>query len=92
MVPAHRLIPGVVAGIIQKAPMSPEKIDFAWRAAVGPTIAKVTSVRLGADRVLRVSAADPNWQREVLRSSALIVARLDHLLGPGIVSRLESAG
>jgi hypothetical protein len=68
--------------------MSCEKVDFAWRAAVGPAIANVTSVKLEAERVLHVAATEPNWQREVLRSSHLILARLERLLGPGVVVRL----
>jgi predicted nucleic acid-binding Zn ribbon protein len=90
MIPAHSIIPSVVAEILRRAPMSREKVDFAWRAAVGPAIASVTSVRLDSDRVLHVAATEPHWQREVLRSSPLILARLERLLGPGVVARLAS--
>jgi hypothetical protein len=90
MVPAHRLIPAVVAEIIRKAPMSPEKVEFAWRAAVGPAVARVTHVRLDGDGSLHVTAREPHWQREVRRSSSLILARLERLLGPGTVARIDA--
>ncbi len=91
MTPAHRILPSVVAEIIRKAPLSPEKVEFAWRAAVGPAVARVTKVRLDQDRVLHVTASEPHWQGEVRRSSALILARLERMLGPGTVARLDSA-
>ena len=49
---------------------------------------RVTSVRLDG-RVLMVDAASAQWAREVGRSSGIIVARLQTLLGPDAVERLE---
>ena len=40
-------MPGVVAEVIRKAPLTEEKVEFAWGLAVGPAVAKATSVRLG---------------------------------------------
>ena len=84
MIRADRLIPAVLAEVIRKAPLSPEKVTFAWNAAVGPRMRRVTSVRLDDDGVLHVIAADGHWAREVRRASRLIIARMETMLGSTI--------
>jgi hypothetical protein len=74
------VVPEVLAEIVRKAPLTPEKVTFAWRSVVGPAIDHATSVSWN-DGVLRVTAKDAAWQREVERSAALIRSRLDTLLG-----------
>ncbi|MEZ5287708.1 MAG: hypothetical protein R2712_23475 [Vicinamibacterales bacterium] len=88
MVPAHRIIPGVLAHIIRPAPLCQEKVDFAWRVAVGPAIGRVTRARIDDRRVLVVVAGSP-WRREVERSLGLIRSRLDTLLGPDAFISVE---
>ena len=81
-------MPGALAAVLRKAPLTPEKVAFAWRTAVGPAVDRVTTIELrGA--VLHVRAKDAAWQREVERSAALIRTRLDHLLGAGVVRGIE---
>lgn len=92
MIPVHRILPDALAEILRKAPLTDEKVAFAWRSAVGPAIDRGTSVSL-QDGVLHVTVREPAWGREVERSQALIRARLDSLLGRGIVRAIEiSAG
>jgi predicted nucleic acid-binding Zn ribbon protein len=91
MIRTDRVIPGVLAEVIRKAPLCPEKVDFAWRSAVGPALGRVTTVHLADNGVLQVKAADAHWAREVKRSSRLILKRLDALLGEGVVARIESS-
>ena len=81
-------MPRVLAEVLRKAPLSPEKVAFAWRAAVGPALDNATTIAL-RDQVLWVTVKDAAWQREVERSAALIRARLDALLGDGVVRRVE---
>ena len=81
-------MPDALAAILQRAPLSPEKVAFAWRSAVGPSVEKVTTVDLRG-RVLHVHTRDAAWQREVERSARLIRARLDALLGQGVVRSLK---
>ncbi|MEQ1908643.1 MAG: DciA family protein [Vicinamibacterales bacterium] len=88
MIPVSRVIPEALVGILRKAPLTPEKVAFAWRQAVGPAVDRVTTVELRED-VLRVRAQDAQWQKEVNRSAAVIRARLDALLGEGVVRRIE---
>jgi predicted nucleic acid-binding Zn ribbon protein len=90
LIRADRLIPAVLADVIRKAPLCPEKVDFAWRAAVGSAVDRVTTVRLDDAGVLHVTAADANWAREVRRSSRLILTRLEGLLGAGVVRKLRT--
>jgi hypothetical protein len=84
MIPVQDVLPNAIAAILQKAPLTPEKVAFAWRSAVGPAVDKVTAVELRGG-ILRVRAKDAAWQREIERSAAIIRPRLDALLGRGVV-------
>lgn len=89
MIRADRVIPAVLAEVMRKAPLCPEKVDFAWRSAVGAAVARVTSVRLDEQGVLYVMAADAQWAQEVKRSARLILPRLAVLLGPGVAKKIH---
>lgn len=88
MIPVRHVLPDAVAAIIRKAPLTPEKVAFAWRSVVGPAIDHATSVEWH-EGVLHVKARDRAWQREVERSAALIRSRLDVLLGARVVRYIE---
>ena len=79
---------GALAAILRHAPLTPEKVAFSWRTAVGPAVDKVTDIEL-RDGILYVRAKDAAWQREVERSAALIRSRLDGLLGDSVVRRIH---
>jgi hypothetical protein len=81
---------GALAEILRRAPLTPEKVAFSWRTAVGPAVDKVTTVEFH-NGVLYVRAKDATWQREVERSAALIRSRLDGLLGDHVVRRIVIA-
>jgi Dna[CI] antecedent DciA-like protein len=86
--PAHVLMPAALAAILRKAPLTPEKVAFAWRTAVGAAVDHATTVELHQG-VLTVRAKDAAWTREVERSAALIRARLQGLLGDGVVRYID---
>ncbi len=86
--PVHRFLPDALAEILRAAPLTPEKVAFAWRTAVGPAIDKVTNVELRG-RVLHVATRDPAWQREVERSMGIVRSRMEALLGRGIVGDIQ---
>ncbi len=46
MIPLNHIMPGVLADILRRAPLTPEKVAFSWRTAVGPAVDKVTAVEL----------------------------------------------
>ena len=68
----HQLTAGVIAEIIQRQPSSPARTTFAWQLAVGPALAKSTSVDL-ADGVLTVRSSDPRWTLEVNRARGMVL-------------------
>ena len=88
MIPVQTIVPGALAAIIRKAPLTPQKIAFAWQTAVGAAIAGSTDAVLETGR-LRVRAKNEAWQREIERSAAIIRARLDDLLGSGVVRYID---
>ena len=82
-------MPGVVAEVIRKAPLTDEKVTFAWRLTVGPAMAKATSVRLASDGTLYLRADSPAWLDGVRQSVGLIRSRLAHYLGDDAVKRIS---
>jgi hypothetical protein len=87
MIPVHQFLPSALAEILRKAPLTPEKVAFAWRSAVGPAVDNATTIDL-RNGVLYVRARDAAWQREVERSAGLIRSRLSPLLG-NVVKTIE---
>lgn len=80
MQPFQSFAPAVLAEIIRRQPDSAERTAFAWSVAVGPALARVTSVEI-RNRNLIVSARDAQWARELERSRETILLRVQHLLG-----------
>ncbi len=88
MVPVSQLLPDAITRVVSQAPLTPEKVEFVWRFAVGPALAKVTTVSLQG-RVLRVVTEGAAWQREIEKASATIRSRMARLLGDGVVAGFE---
>jgi len=89
MIRASKVMPAVVAQVMQKAPLTPEKVAFAWRQAVGPAIDKSTSVHLAESGTLHVRAESPAWLAAIRKSRSLIHIRLADLLGEDTVKTIE---
>ncbi|MEZ5293987.1 MAG: DUF721 domain-containing protein [Vicinamibacterales bacterium] len=89
---ARQVLPSVLAGAVRQAPLTPEKVAFAWRAACGAAIANVTQVTLDAGGVLVVRSTDPRWAAELHRLRRELVQRLEPWLGPGVVTEIDVAG
>lgn len=89
MLPVHAAIPGAVADLLRQAPMSDGKIAFAWSAAVGNPVDRVTRVALRDPGVLDVEVRDLLWRRELEHSRQLILERLATLLGVGVVQEIR---
>ena len=87
MLPIQNLTTGVLAEMIRRQPASKEKTRFVWQMAVGPAIARVTTVELDAG-VLTVRCSDQRWLSEIARARPLIMSRLQQLLGPDTVRRI----
>ena len=81
-------MPSVVAEIVRAAPLSPAKVAFAWRLAVGPTVDRNTTIHWDQN-TLFVEAATPQWAEEVRRSTRVIIGRMRSLLDEETVKRLD---
>ena len=88
MIPVREVMPAALEDLLHKAPLTPEKVAFAWRLTVGAAVGRATSIEL-RDRVLRVRVKAPAWQREVERAAGRIRTRLNALLGEGVVGSLD---
>jgi hypothetical protein len=88
MLPLSQAMPRVLADLLRHSPPSAGKVEFAWKAAVGPAMDRVTRVRLDG-RALLVEAATPHWTREVARSSPIILRRMQALLGEHVIRELS---
>ena len=88
MIPVQDVLPAALAAILRKAPLTRDKVAFAWRSAVGVAVDNATAIEL-RDGVLHVRAKDTAWQREIERSAAMIRSRLDALLGADVVRYLD---
>jgi hypothetical protein len=88
MLALKHAMPQAVAELLRGAPLSRGKVEFAWSLAVGPSLQRVTAIRL-EDGVLVVETASAQWSAEVRRSASVILARLQDFLGEATVIRLE---
>jgi hypothetical protein len=88
VIQASKVMPAVLAEVIRKAPLTDEKVAFAWRLAVGPAVDNATRVRLSSTGTLHVTATAPAWIDAVRKSSGLIQSRLAHFLGEDAVRQI----
>jgi predicted nucleic acid-binding Zn ribbon protein len=88
MKPIAQAIPGALVELLSGSRLSPGKVDFAWKTAVGPALARTTAVRLEGTRLL-VDATSPQWAKEIRRSSSVILSRLQQLLGRNAVVEIS---
>jgi hypothetical protein len=88
MDPASRLLATVLPALLARAPLTADKVDFAWRTVVGSAMARATQVQLLEGGTLAVRVENPSWRREVEGAFSVILPRLKPLLGPDAVRRL----
>ena len=81
-------MPDALASVLRLAPLTPEKVAFAWRTAVGAALDRATGVELHGATLVVVVKSD-EWRHEIARSLPLIRARLNHVLGEGVVARID---
>ena len=88
MLPIQQLSSGVLAEVIRRQPSSPARTTLAWQLAVGPALARATTVAL-ADGVLTVQSPDARWTLEITRARDIVLKRLQYFLGPECVKALH---
>jgi predicted nucleic acid-binding Zn ribbon protein len=90
MIPINHFGGGVLAEIVRRQPASKERTAFAWQLAVGPALARATTVELAESGVLTVRAGDQRWLAEVERAREVVLQKMQQLLGPDQVRRLTT--
>ncbi len=90
VVPVHQILPDVVTSVVRKAPLTPQKVAFAWRMAVGARVAGATQIDLRSG-TLHVRATEAGWLREVEHSAAMIRSRMGAFLGPDVIRFIKVA-
>jgi predicted nucleic acid-binding Zn ribbon protein len=81
MIAVQRVLPDMLAEIVRRQPLSPAKVDFAWRTSVGPALARATTAELRKDGTLVVRLQDARWKAELNRGRGILRERLGVLLG-----------
>jgi predicted nucleic acid-binding Zn ribbon protein len=89
MRPIQNISATVLPEIIRRQPASKERTAFAWQLVVGPALARATTVEL-VGGVLTVTAADERWTNEILRAREIVLAKMQHFLGPDAVTRIRT--
>jgi predicted nucleic acid-binding Zn ribbon protein len=79
----NSVAPAVLAELIRRQPASKERTAFAWSIAVGPALARATTVEL-RNGVLTVVSRDARWAKEIERAKGTILVRLNQLLGDAV--------
>ena len=80
------VLPGVLVELVRRQPMTPAKVDFAWRTSVGGAFARASRVSLGERGALTIHVDDPHWRREIQHALPTLRARLERLLGDALTS------
>jgi predicted nucleic acid-binding Zn ribbon protein len=83
------LLTSVLPALIEKAPLTPDKVAFAWRTVAGDAVARWTRVTL-VDGVLHVTSDDGRWLREIERARDTLLPRLRQLLGRDAVRVIKT--
>jgi hypothetical protein len=82
------IVPSALVQLLRQVPMSQQKLEFAWGAAVGRAVERVTRVKIEGD-ILVVDTTSAQWVREITRASPLILQRLHGYLGASAVAGIE---
>jgi predicted nucleic acid-binding Zn ribbon protein len=88
VLPVQNIAPAVLAEIIRRQHPSSGRTAFAWSVAVGPALARATTVDL-REGILYVTPKDDRWTRELARSRDTVLTRLQGLLGADAVKGIK---
>lgn len=88
---ASTLLASLLPVLLHRAPLTPEKVAFAWRAVAGAAMARATHVALLPSGTLLVHTDDVNWRREVERAADVLLPRMKALLGGDVLRRITLA-
>jgi predicted nucleic acid-binding Zn ribbon protein len=89
MEPLQHFVNAAIASIVRPAPLSAEKVLFAWRLAVGPALARATRVTLSDTGAVEAAVDTQHWGDELERSAPLVLERMRNLIGEDVVNRID---
>ena len=75
--------------LLNAQPTTSAKVVFAWKMVAGPALSRAATPVWSSDGVLYVRARTDAWRQELRRSKPMLLDRLNHLLGAGVVRRLD---
>ena len=81
-------MPAALASVLRRAPLTADKVAFAWRTAVGAAVDRATAVELRGSTLV-VTVRTNEWRHEIARSLPLIRSRVEFVLGDGVVTRID---
>ncbi len=87
MKPLAHAVPGGIRQLLHNAPLSDGKVAFAWRLVVGAAFDRATAVKL-ENGTLIVETSSAQWARELKRSEAVVLPRLQAMLGEQNITRI----
>ncbi len=90
MIPLQKFSSGVLAEIVRRQLPSKQRTAFAWQLAVGPALARATTVELDERGLLSVRATDPRWTEELNRARDAVLAKMQSLLGADQIRRIKT--
>ena len=73
--------------MLERQPLTPAKVVFAWKFAAGPALARAASAEWTSEGMLTLRARSA-WQRELERAAPVIKDRLAFLLGHQVVRQI----
>jgi len=91
MNPLRSTATAVLRDLLSTQPNTSEKMEFAWRIAAGPAMARAATVDWSVDRGFRVQPRSDTWRREILRARPVLTERLGQLVGDDVARRLVIA-
>ena len=80
---------GALRTLLDGQPTTEAKIAFAWTIAAGPALARAATVTWSDGGTLRVVARTEAWRQELVRARPIIAHRIETLVGPNVVRRIQ---
>ena len=89
MEPLQNAATEAVRRVLDAQPTTAAKIAFAWKMVAGRAVGRATEAEWRGDSALVVRTHGDAWRREILAARPLLLSRLQDLLGPGVITRLD---
>ena len=89
MEPLNATATSALRRLLETQPTTPAKVAFAWRIAAGAAMERATEIELRQDGVFVVRSRHEAWRAGIKDGRAVLLRRMQDLLGQDVVSRLD---